>query len=97
MSGWTKQMGFPLVTVEERQDGSRRVLKLRQRRFLADGSKDGEGLWQVPINISVASKPGEVKHRVVLKKIEDEVVLEDVAEGDWVKLNAGAAGFFRVQ
>lgn len=55
------------------------------------------GVWKVPINISVASDPAVVKHRVVLKNVEEEIALEGVRSEDWVKLNAGAAGFFRVQ
>lgn len=100
-------MGFPLITVSETQEVTRRVLKLRQERFIADGGK-GEGLWQVcfslsiqvfkiPINITTSADPSKIAHRFLLTKAEDEVVLENVKENDWVKLNAGAGGFFRVQ
>lgn len=48
MSGWTKQMGFPVVSVNQTIDGTSRILKLRQERFLADGKTDpANQLWQV--------------------------------------------------
>lgn len=41
MSGWTKQMGYPVIHVTARQEGEeKRVLHLKQQRFLADGTKD---------------------------------------------------------
>ena len=48
MSTWTKQMGFPLVSVSQRTEGNKRILKLKQQRFLADGGEDEtNALWQV--------------------------------------------------
>lgn len=41
-------MGFPLISVTQRVDGDKRILKLSQTRFIADGSKDDQNLlWQV--------------------------------------------------
>lgn len=48
MSTWTKQMGYPLITVSQKIDGKKRILKLSQKRFLADGTTDEKNsLWQV--------------------------------------------------
>ena len=49
MSGWTKQMGYPVIHVSSRQEGpDKRVLQLRQQRFLADGTKDESNtMWMV--------------------------------------------------
>lgn len=48
MSGWTKQMGYPVVTVKDKQQGTSRILTLSQRRFLADGGDDPSNpIWQV--------------------------------------------------
>lgn len=52
---------------------------------------------QVPINIATASNPTEVRFKALLKEVEAEVVLDGVPEGDWVKLNTGLTGFYRVQ
>lgn len=43
MSTWTKQMGFPVITVEDsKQEGNTRVLTVSQTKFCADGKSDGK-------------------------------------------------------
>lgn len=51
----------------------------------------------VPIEFSSSKAPNEVLHEVLLDKREAEVVISGVGENDWVKLNPGSAGFYRVQ
>lgn len=45
MSTWTKQMGFPLLTVRKIIEKDNRVTyTIEQEHFLADGSRDGKKL-----------------------------------------------------
>lgn len=98
MSGWTQQMGFPVLNVSQRQDGNNRILTISQRRFISDGGEDPKNsLWQVPITVSVGSAPNDVKTRFLLKDKQQEFVVEGVAPGEWVKLNSGTTGFYRVE
>ncbi|CAH0694094.1 unnamed protein product [Spodoptera exigua] len=97
MSTWTKQMGFPVVEVSSEQIGSDRVLKLTQQKFCADGSQGGDTLWMVPITISTQEQPSKVALSTVLEKRQQEVVLKDVAESSWVKLNPGTVGYYRTR
>ncbi|ETN76612.1 peptidase family M1 [Necator americanus] len=98
MSGWTKQMGYPVVTVSSKQQGTSRILTLSQRRFLADGGEDtSNSLWQVPINVCVGTNPAEVKGKFLLVDPEQEIEVPNVGEDEWVKLNAGSTGFYRVE
>ena len=41
MSTWTKQMGFPVLTVTAEQQGTSRVLKISQAKFNANGPIEG--------------------------------------------------------
>ena len=41
MSTWTKQMGYPVLTVSAEFKASLCILKLKQKKFTADGSKGG--------------------------------------------------------
>ncbi|XP_050675120.1 puromycin-sensitive aminopeptidase isoform X2 [Leptidea sinapis] len=97
MSTWTKQMGFPMVQVSSEQRGSNRVLKLMQQKFCADGSQGDDTIWMVPITISTQEQPSKVALSTVLDKRTQEVVLEDVSENSWVKLNPGTVGYYRTQ
>jgi puromycin-sensitive aminopeptidase len=97
MKTWTKQMGFPVLKVSQKQDGNNRKLSVVQSKFTADGSSPGEGyLWMVPLLTSTKASPD--KH-IVLDLLETdtkEYVVPNVPPGDWVKLNAGTVGVYRV-
>jgi len=97
MTTWTEQMGFPCITVTSRQEGEDRLLTLTQAKFVADGKEAAAGArWQVPI--SITSQGGEVT-KVMLERDEVETVvrLPGVQAGQWVKLNPGVVGFYRVK
>lgn len=98
MSSWIKQMGFPVVTVSSVQKGNKRVLTLSQEKFTADGTAtDGNYFWMIPITISTAKSPSEIKLTTVLDKKSMEIELDDVDESDWVKINPGTVGYFRTR
>jgi len=97
MTGWTKQMGYPVITVTAQQDGdSRRVLQLSQQRFLADGTKEEAGsMWMVPVEIATSRCPSKTAHSFVLDATSTQVVLEDMRPDEWFKVNPGQMGFYR--
>lgn len=99
MSLWTRQMGYPVISVRSEQAGNNRKFYLKQSQFWADGSSSSgdSQMWMVPIEFSSSKAPNEVLHEVLLDKREAEVVISGVGENDWVKLNPGSAGFYRVQ
>ncbi|XP_049874380.1 puromycin-sensitive aminopeptidase [Pectinophora gossypiella] len=97
MSTWTKQMGFPMVQVTSEQRGPDRVLTLTQQKFCADGSQCDDSLWMVPITISTQEHPAKIALSTVLEKRTQEVVLENVAESSWVKLNPGTVEYYRTR
>lgn len=87
MSSWTKQMGFPVVTVEQRMEGSKRILKLKQNRFIADGGEDElNSLWQIPIEIVTAADPKKASHKILFTKPEEEVTLDGIDPKHWIKV-----------
>ena len=53
MSTWTGQMGFPVISVQSRQEGADRVLTLSQSKFVkgAAGGDVARYMWQIPISI----------------------------------------------
>jgi len=100
MKSWTEQMGFPCITVTSQQEGEDRVLTLSQSKFVGDGkvsSGSAGSKWHVPVSISTAG--GKEVTKVMLdREAESTVVrLPSVSSSDWVKLNPGVVGFYRVQ
>ena len=90
MDGWIFHPGYPLVTVEPSGAG----VRLSQRRFTyLEGAP--EGRWQVPIVLRAAVKRGEVGKHLLLD--DQELVVPLPAAADWVVVNAGGHGFYRVR
>lgn len=94
MDGWIFRPGYPMVTVELEDGG--RALRFSQRRFtyLGDESPPSD-LWQVPINYRVGAS-GELRNlRLLLSSAEARVELPGRPE--WVVVNEGGHGFYRVR
>ncbi|KAL7069753.1 hypothetical protein ACQ4LE_011141 [Meloidogyne hapla] len=98
MSSWTQQVGFPLVSVQEKLlDGDKRELILKQRRFLIDGSIDeNKQIWQIPVSVTIRSDPSKPAAKFLLTKEEDKFVIEGVKPSEWIKVNSSFSSFFRV-
>ncbi|RWS22684.1 puromycin-sensitive aminopeptidase-like isoform X3, partial [Leptotrombidium deliense] len=99
MNTWTKQKGFPVITVSSRQDGNNKILTVTQEKFCANGKLndyDNEVLWMVPISVSTQWDPSSETVRFLLESRTTQIVLSEVPANYWVKLNHGAVGFYRV-
>ena len=83
MKAWVEQPGYPIVYVSRREDGK---FVLRQRRFLR--AEDADGKWPIPVHYKTNKGEG------FLLLDESEKVLDLGA--DWIKLNYGQHGFYRV-
>jgi puromycin-sensitive aminopeptidase len=91
MDSWIFQPGYPLISVE--RHGRDLVLAQRLFRYLQDGDAP-ERLFHVPIFVR-ASANGKLIEKTTLLT-ERERRLEFADDPDWVVVNAGAHGFYRV-
>merc|ERR1712166_3970 len=87
MSGWTSQMGFPLVSIKSEEVGMETTeITLEQNWFVADGSASNEEeaarMWCFPLFILTATGT----EMVWFKERELKIT---VPCGGWFKLNAG--------
>eukprot|EP00824_Muranothrix_gubernata_P001187 TRINITY_DN113_c2_g1_i1.p1 TRINITY_DN113_c2_g1~~TRINITY_DN113_c2_g1_i1.p1 ORF type:complete len:923 (-),score=205.70 TRINITY_DN113_c2_g1_i1:106-2874(-) len=96
MDSWTRQTGYPVVTVEEGAKG----LKVHQERFVAsplDATKArvlaGLPSWHIPIFVSSSVEPSPKLHLVTQR--EGHVMCH--ADAKWVLLNPDQHGFYRVR
>ncbi|KAI0674766.1 hypothetical protein C8Q78DRAFT_498501 [Trametes maxima] len=95
MDNWVKKMGYPVITVTEKEGG----IHLRQDRFLETGPaelKDNETIWTIPLNLLTEEVDGAVRidSEILLAEREKFVPLDI---GKVFKLNAAVTGFYVVQ
>jgi puromycin-sensitive aminopeptidase len=92
MDTWIFQPGYPLISAEKQG----KTIRLTQQifRYLQDGS-DQDCKWHAPIFLRAGSKSGVVNKTLLLTEREQHVELDEVA--DWVVVNAGGHGFYRVR
>ena len=95
MDSWIFQPGYPVVSVVPSDDGT--AVTLAQRRFRYLPGEDGAAGagWQVPVMLraSVAGQP--VRRRLLLGA--EPATVDLGGQADWVVVNEGGWGFYRVQ
>jgi len=97
MSTWTGQMGFPVISVQSRQEGADRILTLSQSKFTAGAIVSGDVssyMWQIPI--SILTQDTQEVTKIVMDQKTCDITLQNVKPGDWIKLNPDFVGFYRV-
>lgn len=91
MDGWIFQPGFPLMTVDVREN----ELRLSQQRFTyLSRESSTEKLWHIPIQIRL-TVGGRTEHRKLLLK-ERDTSISLPAGVTSIFVNEGGYGFYRV-
>ncbi|HEX2150018.1 MAG TPA: M1 family aminopeptidase, partial [Actinomycetota bacterium] len=94
MDGWIFRGGYPLVSAEVTGDEFTPKLKLQQRRFSYRGDTARQK-WVVPVLIRYGQGEFKGSAKLMLDSAENEFDL--MFKPDWLVVNAGATGFYRVQ
>ncbi|KAF3852737.1 hypothetical protein F7725_006092 [Dissostichus mawsoni] len=92
MSSWTKQMGFPII-----EQGDDRIVKLSQKKFCASGPHSGLPQLDGPHQYFTSEDPTCSKLKVLLDRAETTITLSGVPTEQWIKINPGTVGFYRIQ
>ncbi|KAK3415642.1 hypothetical protein EUGRSUZ_J02678 [Eucalyptus grandis] len=109
MDTWTKQKGYPLLSVNL----NGHILKFEQSQFVLSGLA-GEGLWIVPITLCLGSYERQKKFLLKARCAEidmsdlfnsssnslglsEENDLEKFKEHFWIKINIYQSGFYWVK
>jgi puromycin-sensitive aminopeptidase len=95
MDTWIFQGGYPMLSFEV-ADGT--TLRLSQERFrfaTGDGVPPGDERWDVPVLLRYGRGDEVGVTKVLLTQNTQELELQ--LEPDWVQLNAGGSGFYRVR
>ena len=100
MDTWTKQTGFPLLEAKVDRTGGVARVTLEQSRFLYEhisGASDRSTRWKVPVTLARGGV--EKGQRLLLEKRSGTHSMgrgRRPAASDWIKVNAGQTGFYRV-
>ncbi|XP_014606106.1 PREDICTED: uncharacterized protein LOC106787883 [Polistes canadensis] len=95
MNNWTKEPGFPVLSVTIEKGKA----TLEQKRFLLRNLKSTpvNTSWWIPITYTTKKQTNfvstEVKHWM---KNENEIIPVDASDSDWVIFNVQQTGFYRV-
>jgi puromycin-sensitive aminopeptidase len=94
MQAWVFQIGHPEVIVSA---GKRGFIQLLQRPFLLlpTGRRSGK-LWPIPVTMQVKNADGTVTTSKFVFS-DRRLQVQVGANYQWVKLNAGGTGFYRVR
>ncbi|KAI0743398.1 peptidase family M1-domain-containing protein [Daedaleopsis nitida] len=95
MDNWIKEMGYPVITVTEKEGG----IRVRQDRFLETGPaepKDNETIWVAPLSLLTVFEDGTpVLDKDILLDEREKFIPLDTSRP--FKLNGGTTGFFAVR
>ncbi|RDX48017.1 hypothetical protein OH76DRAFT_1484207 [Lentinus brumalis] len=94
MDNWVKKMGYPVITVTEKDGG----IHVRQDRFLESGPagpEDNDTLWTVPLDIVTgAADDKPIINKILLEEREKFIPLDTSKP---FKVNADTTGFYAVK
>lgn len=90
---WLRLPGFPIVTVS--LDDSDKIV-IEQHRYLEHTTVEEENLEDVPYHVPLSIKVSDGS--VINKVLNDRrVVLEEIKQEEFIKLNTNRTGIYRVQ
>jgi puromycin-sensitive aminopeptidase len=94
MDSWIFQGGYPVVSVSTDDGDGTVTLSQRRFRYLPGEEDDDAALWKVPLLVRAAVRGEVVRHRLLMG--EETVTVDVGGRPDWVVVNEGGWGFYRV-
>ncbi|PVV03393.1 hypothetical protein BB560_002131 [Smittium megazygosporum] len=100
MTLWTKNIGYPLLSVTESKDG--KSIDIVQNRFLSSGTASPEEdsvIWWVPLLMSTSTSP-KVSSNDILSDRQSTLTFPknfSLSGDSWFKINSGTVSISRVK
>ncbi len=92
MDSWIFQRGFPLISVDSEGGGQ---VTIEQQRFCFTPLAEDTTRWSVPVGLRYGRGDDVAEQRALLES--DTIDLDLGGDADWVVVNAGGHGFYRVR
>lgn len=93
MDSWIFQKGYPMVSAE--LDSTGKKLTLSQQRFFYQTEAGEKQLFHVPIMLEFKTAKGKESKKLLLT--EEKTTIDLGSEVEYVVVNAGGHGFYRVR
>ncbi|XP_077505245.1 uncharacterized protein LOC144115007 [Amblyomma americanum] len=102
MDTWTRQMGYPVVTISRSPDDPT-LIRVVQERFLRNNQHQRNGSdaspfgykWSIPLSYKTSAAKNKVK-QIWLHNEQDEFHIYDAGQHGWVKFNVNQTGYYLV-
>ncbi|XP_037030608.1 aminopeptidase N-like [Bradysia coprophila] len=100
MSSWTRQKGFPVVTVERNYESS--TVTLDQQRYVSELlATPDPARWWIPYNLATASSANfdetTATHWLSANSGSQTITVANLNANDWLLLNKKETGYYRVK
>ncbi|XP_037044998.1 aminopeptidase N-like [Bradysia coprophila] len=95
---WTRQPGFPLVTVE-RVYGTNEVVFSQQRYLTTPTTPPSDNLYWIPLTFSMTNSANfsDTRARTWMGVQNVSIIFATLTDDDWLIVNNQQAGYYRVQ
>ncbi len=93
MDSWIFQKGYPMVSAE--LDASGKKLTLKQQRFFYLAGNEEKQTFHIPVMIEIKTAKGKESKKLLLS--EEQTSIDLNSEAEYLVLNAGGHGFYRVR
>ncbi|KAG4070261.1 hypothetical protein HA402_009824 [Bradysia odoriphaga] len=101
MASWTRQPGFPVITVERNYDDRTNQVTLSQQRYYSYPPQNRENqTWWVPFNLITPDNPDFENTRVegwIPNTPSVEITVDNLDADDYLLINKQAAGYYRIR
>lgn len=98
MDTWTRQAGYPLVTVQVHAD--RRNVSISQSRFfLKNRGTNHTNKWDIPLNWATSwdnANFNRTDRQFILSKSDNSLEVELISKTDWIIFNVQQTGILTV-
>lgn len=102
MSSWTRQAGYPILTVERNYDANRDQVTLSQRKYIYPSSPTDPVVttWWIPYNYATPKNPEFNRSQSMGWMPQDEdtitITVDSLRADDYLLLDTYAGGYYRV-
>jgi len=95
MDNWTKNTGYPLVSIDST---GKDQFHVKQSRFFSNGNiQTGPNAQKWWIHLTISGSHLKTPFSFDLKDFEATFTVPGISECEWIKVNGGQSGFFRTK